>query len=417
MPALPEGPVSYRGGLLHIERVPAARIASAAGTPVYVYSSAEIRRRLGLFSSAFRGRDHLILYAVKANSNASVLRLLMRGGAGAEVVSGGELSRALAAGFAPSKIVFSGVGKTEAEMRLALRAGILAFNVESTEESLRLAAVSRRMGKTAPFAVRVIPEVGGAGHPHIATGHKDTKFGVPRKEALSIYRRFRDGARLKPVGLHCHIGSQITAARPYVRALGMTLALVDELSALGVRLGHLDIGGGMGIDFEGVPGLSIRGLASAVLPRLTGHPGLRLILEPGRFLVGPAGILLTKVLYRKGTSARRFVVVDAAMNDLLRPALYEARHTIVPVRRGRSRAPVDLVGPVCESADFLAKGRRLPALKPGDLLAVLQTGAYGFSMSSQYNSRPRAAEVLVDGGRFKVVRRRETFEDLVRLEQ
>jgi len=421
MGSLPDGPVSYHGGALRIEGVAASRIAAFAGTPVYAYSASEIRRRYREFDACLGARlsrrKRLILYAVKANPSLSVLKLLFSEGAGAEVVSGGELARALAAGCSPSKIVFSGVGKTADEMRRALKAGILAFNVESAEEALLLETTARALRRPASFAVRVTPEVRGAGHRHIATGTSDTKFGVPRREALAIYRRWASSRWLRPVGLHCHIGSQITSARPYAKALELALGLVDELLALGISLSHLDMGGGMGIAYEGLRSLEMPELAAVLAKGLTGRPGLRLVLEPGRWLVGPAGVLLTKVLYRKGTPRRRFVVVDAAMNDLLRPALYEAHHPIVPVRPGKPAGPVDLVGPVCESADFLARGRRLPGLFPGDLLAVLQTGAYGFSMSSQYNSRPRVAEVMVEGRRLRLIRRRETFADLVRNER
>ena len=399
--------------VLHVEGVSAERIAGTVGTPAYVYSASEIRRRFRGLDRAFSDRERLICYALKANPSLAVCRLLAKEGAGAEVVSGGELRRALLAGFPPGKIVFSGVGKTEEEMALGIRRGVLAFNVESTEEARRLAAIARRMRARAPFAVRLNPDVEAHTHAHLTTGKARTKFGVTRAEALSIYRRSLPG--LRPVGLHCHIGSQITELGPHRRALGVMLRVVGELAVSGIRLSHIDIGGGMGIRYGKKEPFAPAEFASSLAPLLAKVPGLRLLLEPGRSLVGPAGILLCRVLYRKRAGGRRIVIVDAAMNDLLRPALYDARHTLMPVRRRSGPAhSLDVAGPVCESADYLARGVRLPEPEPGDLLAVLQSGAYGFSMSSQYNSRPRAAEVLVEGRRFRIVRRREGFADLVR---
>jgi len=410
--------ISSRQARLFIERVPARRIAAAAGTPSYVYSAREIRRRYRAFERAFAAREHLICYALKANSNLAVCRLLSEEGAGADIVSGGELRRALSAGVPPEKIVFSGVGKTDDELSAALRAGILAINVESAEEARRLEDLARRLRRKARFSVRLNPDVESGTHAHVTTGKAGTKFGVPFAEALAIYGMARRGAWLKAVGAQCHIGSQITRTEPYRQAVRALLKLVDAAAGLGLALRYLDVGGGMGIAYDRGRYLPPERLAGALLPALRGHPGLKLILEPGRCLVGPAGVLLTRVLYRKRGGKRRIVVVDAAMNDLIRPALYGAQHPIVPVeRRGGASSAADVVGPVCETADFLAKGRLLAPVEPGDVLALLQAGAYGFSMSSQYNSRPRAAEVLVEGRYFRIVRRRETFADLVRLER
>ncbi|MFA6029244.1 MAG: diaminopimelate decarboxylase [Elusimicrobiota bacterium] len=407
-----------RRGVLHADGVSVERIARAAGTPVYVYSASEIRRRLRAFRSAFAAREHLVCYALKANSNLAVCRVLAREGAGADIVSGGELARALEAGIEPGRIVYSGVGKTESEMRRALRAGILAFNVESAEEAEALAAVARRLGRSAPFAVRLNPDVDAHTHAHVTTGRYGNKFGLPLPEALAVYRRSLRTRGLRAVGIQCHIGSQVQRVAPYRAALSALLEAVSAVEAAGVRLRHVDVGGGMGIAYSGGRDMRPEELAKVLLPSLRGRPDLRLLLEPGRWLVGPAGLLLTKVLFRKSGGGRRFLIVDAAMNDLLRPALYGAHHAIVPVRQRAGRCErSDVVGPVCESADFLAKDHLLAPQRPGDFLAVLQSGAYGFSMSSQYNSRPRAAEVLVDGGRWRVARRREDYEDLVRNER
>lgn len=409
--------IRFVGGRLRVEGVEAGRIAAEAGTPTYAYSAGEIRRRFRDFDRAFAGQDHLLCYALKANSNLSLCRLLAKEGAGADIVSGGELRRALEAGIPPSKIVFSGVGKLDSELEAALRAGILAVNVESGEEARRLELAARRLGRRAPFAVRLNPGVDARTHPHVTTGVAGTKFGLSRRETLGIYRRARAGRWLEAVGIQCHIGSQISSLAPYRAALKGLLGTAEAVAAMGLRLRHADIGGGMGIVYDRGRAFPPRELAKALLPALRGR-GLRLLLEPGRCLVGPAGLLLTRALYRKRSGGRRFVVVDAAMNDLIRPALYGATHPVVCVRpRAGRNVPVDVVGPVCETADFFARGRRLPPVEPGDLLAVLKAGAYGFSMSSQYNSRPRAAEVLVEGRRFKTIRARETFSDLVRHER
>lgn len=401
---------------LSVGGVPAESLARRFGTPLYAYDADLLRARLAAFRKAFAGRDLLVCYALKANPLGAVARLLARGGAGCDVVSGGELARALAAGFPPSRIVFSGVGKTAAEIAAGLRAGIAAFNVESQDELRVLEREARRRGKPGRFAVRVTPGVKAGGHAHIETGSADTKFGVEPAQALEMCRNSRRSRFLTLVGLQCHVGSQILSTAPYRAALRALLNLARTLEGEGARLESLDLGGGMGIGYDGGLGFDPAELAAALVGGLKGRRE-RLILEPGRWLVGPAGTLLTRVIRTKETSRRRFVVVDAGMNDLLRPALYEARHRVVPVApRGGPRSAADVVGPVCETADFLARGARLPRLAGGDLLAVLDAGAYGSSMGSQYNSRPRPAEVLVSRGRATLARRRETDADLVRHE-
>lgn len=399
--------------VLRLEGVSAELLARKYGTPLYAYSAAAVRERLAALRAAFKARDPLVCYALKANSNRSLCAVLARAGAGADIVSGGELARALRAGFAPGKTVFSGVGKTEAEMAAGLRAGLLAFNVESAEELDALARVAGRLKRRAPVSVRLNPGVGAGAHPHIATGRAENKFGVDAEEAFALYRRAARDPRLLVVGVQCHIGSQITTVAPYRRAAAGVARTVRRLEAAGIHLSHIDIGGGIGIRYRDETPLPLAPLARAIEEAFAPWPRARLLLEPGRFLVADAGLLITRVLYRKKTTKRRFVIVDAAMTDLPRPALYGAWHPVEAVRprRGRSLV-VDVVGPVCESGDFLARDRRLPPLERGDLLAVLKSGAYGFAMSSQYNSRPRAAEVLVDGGRARLARRRETVKDL-----
>ncbi|MFH2202343.1 MAG: diaminopimelate decarboxylase [Elusimicrobiota bacterium] len=407
----------YRKGRLCVENVPVERIARRLGTPVYIYSAKGIQDRYREYRTAFSGSSALICYALKANSNLAICRLLAGEGAGADVVSGGELLRGLRAGFRAGDIVFSGVGKTIDELDLALRHGVRAINVESAEELEVLAKLARRRRRRAPIAIRINPDVDAATHAHISTGRARDKFGVGSAAALELYRRAAADKWLEPAGIHCHIGSQITRLGPYRRALRIIARLLRRLQTAGVRLRHIDIGGGMGIAYgKGAP-LSPRSLAELVNRELLDFRDMSLILEPGRSLVGEAGLLATKVLYRKARGRRNFVIVDAGMTDLLRPALYGARHEIVPVTLSRRQPTrVDIVGPVCESTDVFARGRKLPLPAAGDVLAVLQAGAYGFSMSSQYNSRPRAAEVLVSGSRSRIVRRRETPADLMRHE-
>jgi diaminopimelate decarboxylase len=404
---------NYRGDLLHAEDVPLTAIAQRFGTPCYVYSRATLERHWHAFDRAFAGHPHLICFAVKANANLGLLNCLARLGSGFDIVSVGELERVLAAGGEPSRVIFSGVGKREDEMRRALTAGIRCFNVESEPELERLDRVAGELGLIAPVALRVNPDVDARTHPYIATGLKENKFGIDIRTAEAVYRRAAQMAHLRITGIDCHIGSQLTDLAPFLAALDRVLELADRLAAVGIPIDHLDLGGGLGIRYTGEHPPDPAAYAAALSRRL-GRRGPEIILEPGRAIVGNAGILLTRVEYLKPTEHRRFAVLDAAMNDLLRPALYQAVQDIVPVDRGGDAIPAryDLVGPVCETGDFLGKDRLL-ALAPGDLLAVRGSGAYGFSMSSNYNSRPRAAEVMVDGGETHLVRRRETIADLM----
>ena len=402
---------------LRVEGVSAEALVRRYGTPLYVYSAGEVRARFSALRRAFRRRDPLICYALKANSNRAVCAILARAGAGADIVSAGELVRALRAGFDPAKTVFSGVGKTEEEMAAGLRAGLLAFNVESSEELDALARVAGRLKRRAPISIRLNPDVSVRTHPHITTGTAENKFGVEAAEAFALYRRAARDKRLRVVGVQCHIGSQITDLGPYRLAAKSIAKTVKRLQDSGIRLSQIDVGGGIGITYKDEKPLALPALARILEEAFAPWPEARLLLEPGRFLTADAGLLLTRVLYRKRTSKRRFVIVDAAMTDLPRPALYDAWHPVEAVRpRMGRRELMDVVGPVCESGDFLARERRLPPLERGDLLAVGKAGAYGFAMSSQYNSRPRAAEVLVDGGRARLARRRETLKDLTAAE-
>jgi diaminopimelate decarboxylase len=403
----------YRSGRLHAEAVSLSAIAERYGTPCYVYSRAALTAAYRAFDGAFAAHDHLVCYAVKANSTLAVLNLLARLGSGFDIVSGGELARVLAAGGDARKVVFSGVGKSEPEMRQALAADILCFNVESEAELDRLNKVAGAAGRVAPVSLRVNPDVDARTHPYIATGLKQDKFGVPHRDALPLYRKAAGMTHLRIAGIGCHIGSQITRVAPFVAALDRILSLVDRLEAEGIAISHIDLGGGLGIRYRNETPPATAEYAKAVGRRL-GHRPQKLLFEPGRSLTGNAGILLTRVEYLKHGKPRNFAVVDAAMNDLIRPALYAAWHDIVPVRKargGRSRR-YQVVGPVCESGDFLGRDRAL-ALVEGDLLAVLSAGAYGMSMSSNYNSRPRAAEVMVDGREAHLVRERETVSELM----
>jgi diaminopimelate decarboxylase len=414
-------PFVYRQDRLCAEGLDLAKLAGEVGTPCFVYSRAALEERYSAFARAFNGRDHLICYAVKANSNLAVLNLLARLGGGFDVVSGGELARVLAAGGDAAKVVFSGVGKTEAEMRAALIADILCFNVESEPELEALDRVAGSLGRRARVSLRVNPDVDPATHPYIATGLSESKFGIPIESAFAVYRRAAGMANVEVVGVDCHIGSQITELRPFVDALERVLSLVGELADAGIALHHLDLGGGLGIAYgpeeAPEPDDYVLALLDALQSRGSRYQNLRILIEPGRAIAGNSGVLLTRVLYLKNSPARNFAVVDAAMSDLVRPALYEAWHDIAPVVRRGGQAPrlYDVVGPVCESGDFLGLGREL-AIEPGDLLAVASAGAYGFVMSSNYNTRPRAAEVMVDGDRYHVVRRRETVAELFALE-
>ena len=404
-------PFDYRNDELHAEAVPLAQVAERYGTPCYVYSRAALTETYRAFDTAFAGRDHLVCYAVKANSSLAVLNVLARLGSGFDIVSGGELARVLAAGGDPRKIVFSGVGKTAEEMRRALMAGILCFNVESESELARLEAVAAQCGRTAAMSLRVNPDVDPRTHPYIATGLRQNKFGIPYEDALALYRRAREMRHLAIAGIGCHIGSQLTEVAPFVAALDRVLELADRLQSEGIALAHVDVGGGLGIRYRDESPPAAGDYARALTSRL-GSRKVKILLEPGRALVGQAGLLLTRVEYLKHGRERNFAVVDAAMNDLLRPALYDAWHEVRPVREGHGGARYEIVGPVCETGDFLARDRALD-LREGDLLAVMAAGAYGMSMSSNYNTRPRAAEVMVDGGEMHLIREREAVSELM----
>jgi diaminopimelate decarboxylase len=404
---------------LHADDVPLSRLARAYDTPLYVYSGSTIRQRFQQFDKAFNGCEHTICYSVKANSNLSILRLLARQGAGFDIVSGGELQRvAEASGKIKSKVVFSGVGKLSPEIDLALRSGILLFNVESASEMELLAARATHLRKSASFAVRVNPDVATETHPYISTGLHRHKFGVPWRDAAPLYRRGAETQYLKPAGVSVHIGSQIADVAPFSEAMERVASLASSLRAEGYDIRFVDAGGGLGIQYEHPPEANFaeqaNRYAKALLGPLKGL-GMHLLLEPGRAIVGPAGALLTRVIYRKRNNGKQFVVVDAAMNDLLRPSLYGAYHEIVPVvlQKGRATEDVDVVGPVCESGDFLARDRELLTVQEGELLAILDTGAYGMSLASNYNSRPRPAEVLVDDKRVRLVRKRESIRELL----
>ena len=410
---------SRKNGVLHAEAVALSSIAAQFGTPTYVYSRAALEAAYGEFRDALAahpaGAGGLVCYAVKANSNLGILSLFARLGAGFDIVSGGELERVLAAGAEAGKVVFSGVGKTEAEMARALEVGIRCFNVESVPELDRLNAVAVRLGKKAPLSLRVNPNVDAKTHPYISTGLKQNKFGVAYEDALALYRRAASLPGIEVTGIDCHIGSQLLDASPFAEALDKVLALVDQLTAAGIRLHHIDLGGGLGIRYLDEAPPRVADYLTPLLQKLEGR-GLQVILEPGRRLVGNAGLLLTKIEYLKPGEEKNFAIVDAAMNDLMRPALYDAYHDIVEVAPGNAaKASYSIVGPICESGDFLGHGREL-AVVPGDLLAVMSAGAYGFSMSSNYNTRPRAAEVMVDGDQVHLVRRRETVAELFALE-
>jgi diaminopimelate decarboxylase len=408
-------PFQYRDSQLCCEDVSLRALAAVTGTPVYVYSKAALLESLDAYTRAFRDVPHVVCYSVKANSNLGVLSVLAKAGAGADIVSGGELYRALRAGVPAKKIIFSGVGKSRDEMREALKAEILMFNVESRAELGVLDEVAREMGVRAPVALRVNPDVDPQTHPYIATGLKTSKFGIPYDEALEAYEEAAKLGGLDVIGTDMHIGSQLTKATPVADAVARVVALVKSLRERRIEIRMIDIGGGLGIRYRDETPPTHQEFATLLMPALR-EAGVTVLLEPGRSIVGNAGTLLTRVLYRKDTGAKKFVVIDGAMNDLIRPSLYGSYHEIVPVdqsRQTRDRETVDVVGPVCESGDFLAKDRELPRADQEDLLAVMSAGAYGFVMASNYNTRPRAAEVLVDGNRYTIVRRRETYEDLV----
>jgi diaminopimelate decarboxylase len=411
----------YRGERLHCESVPLADVAAEYGTPLYVYSRRNILDRLASLDAAFAPLGRLIAYSVKANGNLSILRLIAGAGAGADIVSGGELFRALRAGVPPDRIVFSGVGKTRQELSAALDAGILCFNVESEGELRALSDVAREMGRTAPFALRINPDIESpTPHAYTRTGHRSTKFGVPSEDALRLYRLARELPGLRAVGVDAHIGSQILEPEPYERSLLNLLDRVDELRDSGIELEMLDLGGGFGLSYDLEADPEPDAFGERVVPHLRGR-GLRLVLEPGRYVIGHAGVLVTRVVYVKEMGEKTFVITDAGMNDLLRPSHYSSWHRVEAVERDGDRPEairgVDIVGPICESGDFLALDREMAVPRPGDLLAIHTVGAYGFSMASTYNARPRPAEVLVDDDRARLIRRRETNHDLVRGEE
>jgi diaminopimelate decarboxylase len=408
-------PFAYRHSELCCERVSLRALAAEVGTPAYVYSKAALLEGYRAYDRAFAEVPHVVCYSVKANSNLGVLGVLARAGAGADIVSGGELFRALRAGVPAKKIVFSSVGKTRDEMRAALEAGILLFNVESLSELRKLDAVARELGVRAPVALRVNPDVDPQTHPYIATGLRASKFGIPHAQALEAYAEAAGLKGVEVVGVDMHIGSQLTKVAPFADAVARIAALVKTLRERSIEVRLVDVGGGLGIRYRAETPPSHAEYATVLLPPLR-ELGVTVLLEPGRSIVGNAGVLVARVVDRKDTGEKKFVVIDAAMNDLIRPALYDSYHEIRPVNEARLGDPaekVDVVGPVCESGDFLAKDRDLARTEEGDLLAVMSAGAYGFAMASNYNTRPRAVEVLVDGDRYTIVRRRETYEDLV----
>ena len=402
---------AVRAGELHAEGVALSAVAQEFGTPAYVYSRAHIEGQYRAYTDALAGLPHLVCFAVKANSNLGVLNVLARLGAGFDIVSRGELERVLAAGGDPRRVVFSGVGKTRDDMRRALEVGVHCFNVESTDELERLQQVAAELGVVAPISLRVNPDVDAGTHPYISTGLKENKFGIDIADAEAVYARAAELPNLQILGVDCHIGSQLTTLPPFLDALDRLLALIDRLAERGIVLRHLDLGGGLGVRYRDEQPPLAGDYIQAIRERIVGR-NLTLVFEPGRFIVANAGILLTRVEYLKHTAHKDFAIVDAAMNDLIRPALYQAWMAVEPVtaREGDARR-YDLVGPICETGDFLAKDREL-VLAEGDLLAIRSAGAYGFTMSSNYNTRGRAAEVLVDGDQAHLVRRRETLEEL-----
>ena len=408
----------YRNGEMFAEEVPVKRIAKEIGTPVYIYSLATLTRHYRVFDQAFAKVPHIVCFSVKANSNLTLLRALAKRGSGFDIVSGGELFRALKAAGDPKKIVFSGVGKKSDEIEYALRSGILMFNVESEDELLAINDIARAMGTKAPISLRINPDVDPQTHPYISTGMKKAKFGVEIKKSAETYKKAVSLANIEVVGVDCHIGSQLTSLTPFVDALArvreyLDRVLVGSLQKQGAQIRYLDLGGGLGINYNDETPPEPAQYANAIIEGLQGLD-VTLILEPGRVIVGNAGILVTEVQYLKENEARKFVIVDAGMNDLIRPALYGSYQAVGPViENNREKIVADIVGPICESGDFFAKDREITRPQRGDLLAIMSAGAYGFTMASNYNSHPKAPEVLVDGDRYYVVRRRESFEDLI----
>ncbi|NOZ68999.1 MAG: diaminopimelate decarboxylase [Deferribacteres bacterium] len=404
----------YKHSELYAEDVPVRRIAEEVGTPLYIYSHKTLSRHYEAFENAFDGFPHIICFALKANSNPAILRALAKKGCGADVVSGGELYLALKAGIPAGKIVYAGVGKTAEEIRYSLKSRILMFNIESSDELAHINRIAGDMGVRAPVALRVNPDINAVTHPYISTGLRKHKFGIPMEEAVESYRLAAGLPNIEIRGIHCHIGSQITEISPFVEAVKRILALANELRSQGIGIKYLDIGGGLGISYDNNVTPHPRELAAGIIPLISGND-FTLIVEPGRSIAGNAGILVTKVLYLKKSGEKNFVIVDAGMNDLIRPSLYEAYHHILPVKKNRrAEIQADVVGPICESGDFFARERRLNRPVHGDLLAVMSAGGYGFSMSSNYNSRLRPAEVLARGDEFYVIRKREQYRDLTK---
>lgn len=410
---------SYKNGELFCEQVPVNQIVEEFGTPLFVYSSGTLKRHYRIFEEPFSNAPHVICFSMKACSNLTIVKIFSNLGGGVDIVSGGELFRALKAGVPPSRIVYSGVGKKSSEMDDALRSDILMFNVESEEELQLLNQRASTLGKSARIALRVNPDVDPLTHPYISTGLKSNKFGIQIDQALEMYSKARDMPGLEPVGIDCHIGSQLTELAPFMEAVSILRKLLRKLRNNGIDIKYLDIGGGLGIpDHQETP--PAPGDYGVAILDLVSDMDITLIMEPGRVLVGNAGAMITRVLYKKSGTEKNFVIVDAAMNDLIRPSLYKAYHSIIKVKKSPDQASkfiADIVGPICESGDFLAKGREIEEPFPGELLAVMSAGAYGFTMSSNYNSRPRCAEVLVDGSNYYLIRQRETYEDLIRGEK
>jgi diaminopimelate decarboxylase len=404
----------YQNGELYCENLPVRTIAESVGTPFYLYSHATLSHHLRTFDEAFQGFPHIICFAVKANANLAILRLFAQLGAGADIVSGGELFRALEAGVDPKKVVYSGVGKSFKEIHQALKAGILMFNIESSQELGEISRLAGRLKVEAPVALRINPDIDPQTHPYISTGLKKNKFGINLDRALLDYERAQNLLHVEVVGVACHIGSQITELSPFLEAVQRLRELVEELARRGIHIRYLDLGGGLGITYDQETPPHPRDYGQALIKELEGL-GVTLILEPGRVLVGNAGILVTRVYYTKDSEAKHFIVVDAGMNDLARPSLYGSYHALWPVVEApRREVTASLVGPICESGDFLAKDRPMPDFRPGELVAVMSAGAYGFSMSSNYNARPRVAEILVKDEAFYVIRKRETYAQLIR---
>ena len=409
----------YRDGVLRAEEVSLTRLAEEVGTPFYVYSHETLSRHFRVFDEAFASVSRLICFAMKSNSNLAILRLFGAMGGGLDIVSGGELFRALKAGVPADRIVFAGVGKSDEEIAFALERGVLLFNVESEEELANVGAVASRLGKRARVAIRVNPDVDPRTHPYIATGLKKSKFGIDIGRAREQYRKAAALEGVEPAGVHCHIGSQITTSAPFADAVDIVARLVEALRGDGHDIRYLNLGGGLGITYRDEEPPLPKDYAAAILPRLEGL-GCALIFEPGRVIAGNAGVLVARVLYEKVSPDKRFVIIDAGMNDLIRPSLYQAFQDVWPVEEAvkeRERHLTDLVGPICESGDYLAKDRSLPELRRDDLVAVMSAGAYGFTMASNYNSRPRPPEILVRGSEYHVIRERETYDDLVRGER